>query len=66
MAEYRIWLQPQGWDSKDIHNYPDPYSRRYLLDLEGTQFDVVLSIGATSHEIYKAEGPYHQPLQSAL
>ncbi len=52
-GEYRIWLQPHGWDSKDIHNYPDPYSRRYLLDLDGTQFDVVLSIGATSHEIYK-------------
>ena len=52
-GEFRRWLQPYGWDSKEIHGLPDPYSRRYLLDIDGTQFDVVLSIGATNHEIYK-------------
>jgi len=47
------WLQPHGWDSKEIHAQTDPYSRRYLLDLDSMKFDVVLSIGATSHEVYK-------------
>lgn len=47
------WIQPYGWDSKEIHAQSDPYSRRYLLDLDSTKYDVVLSIGATSHEVYK-------------
>ena len=52
-GDSRRWLQPHGWDSKGLYDYADPYSRRYLLDLDGTRFDVVLSIGATSHEVYK-------------
>jgi len=52
-GDLRRWLQPHGWDSKEIHGKADPYSRRYLLDLEGMKFDVVLSIGSTSHEVYK-------------
>ena len=36
-----------------MSGYMDPYSRRYLLDIDGTSFDVVLSVGATSHELYK-------------
>ncbi len=52
-GESRRWLQPYGWDSKGLYGYADPYSRRYLLDLDGKKFDVVLSIGETSHEVYK-------------
>ena len=51
--EPRRWLQPHGWDSKDIYSLADPYSRRFLVDLDSIKFDIVLSIGTTSHEVYK-------------
>ena len=52
-GQFTHWLQPRSWGGMGMDSYLTPYSRRYILDLDGTSFDVVLSIGATSHELYK-------------